>query len=192
MRISRLIVGALAVAACWVFPGALGDTRSITVTGPGPGPGEVAINASPPFADPIVASFLRPSSIDGRPVLNVWTLREAGAQATTYQVVPGFGRPFQVVVTGDRVLDQGLFPRGRTGVDIETDALGRPVYMITIADPLQVDPGDFNQDGARSVEDIFEFLAAWQTSSPRADLDGSGYCEPQDIFEFIGRYFGAG
>jgi len=185
----RMLVAAVAVGVAWCSP--LAADRTITVLGPGAGPGEVAIDASPPFADPVFAAWLRPSTIDGRMVVTVATLREPSAQATVYQVLPGA----EVVVSGERVLDQLEFPRDRTAVDLVVDGFGRDVYQITVSAPLTAPPGDFNQDGARSVQDIFEFLAAWQAwqaGSPRADVDGSGSCGPQDIFEFIGRYFGAG
>ena len=183
----RLLVAAVAVGVARCSPSLAAD-RTITVLGPGAGPGEVAIDASPPFADPVFAAWLRPSTIDGRMVVTVATLREPSAQATVYQVLPGA----EVVVSGERVLDQLEFPRDRTAVDLVVDGFGRDVYQITVSAPLTAPPGDFNQDGARSVQDIFEFLAAWQAGSPRADVDGSGSCGPQDIFEFIGRYFGAG
>ncbi len=187
----RLLVAAVAVGVAWCSPGSLAADRTITVLGPGAEPGEVAIDASPPFADPVFAAWRRPSTIDNRLVVTVVTLREPGAEATVYQVVPGSSSPLQVVVSGDRVLDQLEYPRDRTAVDLGVDALGRDVYQITVSAPLTAPPGDFNQDGARSVQDIFDFLAVWQAGSRRAD-DGSGSCEPQDIFEFIGQYFGAG
>jgi len=48
---------------------------------------------------------------------------------------------------------------------------------------------DFNDDGAISVQDIFDFLAGYFASSPRADVNGSGGLGVQDIFDFLSAYF---
>jgi hypothetical protein len=52
-------------------------------------------------------------------------------------------------------------------------------------------PADFNDDGAVSVQDIFDFLAAYFAAAPTADTDGSGVLSVQDIFDFLAAYFGA-
>ncbi len=51
-------------------------------------------------------------------------------------------------------------------------------------------PADFNQDGSVSVQDIFDFLAAYFTGGPNADFNGSGSVTVQDIFDFLAAYFG--
>ncbi len=51
-------------------------------------------------------------------------------------------------------------------------------------------PGDFNHDGAVSVQDIFDFLAAYFAGGPNADFNGSGEVTVQDIFDFLAAYFG--
>ncbi len=50
--------------------------------------------------------------------------------------------------------------------------------------------GDFNMDGLFSVQDIFDFLAAYFAGDPNADINGGGLTV-QDIFDFLASYFGA-
>ncbi len=48
---------------------------------------------------------------------------------------------------------------------------------------------DFNADGALSVQDIFDFLAAWFSGAPSADFNGVGGISVQDIFDFLAAWF---
>ncbi len=48
---------------------------------------------------------------------------------------------------------------------------------------------DFNGSGAVSVQDIFDFLAAYFSSDPRADFNNSGGVSVQDIFDYLAAYF---
>jgi hypothetical protein len=48
---------------------------------------------------------------------------------------------------------------------------------------------DFNGSGGVSVQDIFDFLAAYFSGDPRADFNTSGAVSVQDIFDFLGAYF---
>jgi hypothetical protein len=50
-------------------------------------------------------------------------------------------------------------------------------------------PGDFNLSGAVSVQDIFDFLAAYFSGDPQADLNQSCSVSVQDIFDFLAMYF---
>ena len=49
--------------------------------------------------------------------------------------------------------------------------------------------GDFNGDGVVSVQDIFDFLAAWFSRSPNADYTRDGRVTVQDIFTFLAGWF---
>jgi hypothetical protein len=49
---------------------------------------------------------------------------------------------------------------------------------------------DFNASGAVTVQDIFDFLAAYFGMDPRADVNGSGGLSVQDIFDYLAAYFG--
>lgn len=52
-------------------------------------------------------------------------------------------------------------------------------------------PADFNCSGSRTVQDVFDFLAAWFAGLPSADFNGSGPPPTvQDIFDFLGAWFG--
>ncbi len=55
--------------------------------------------------------------------------------------------------------------------------------------PDQSCPADFNQSGDVSVQDIFDFLAAYFGNSPTADFNHSGGISVQDIFDFLAAYF---
>ena len=49
---------------------------------------------------------------------------------------------------------------------------------------------DFNQSGGTpSVQDIFDYLAAWFAGDPRADFDASGAVTVQDLFDFLAAWF---
>jgi hypothetical protein len=48
---------------------------------------------------------------------------------------------------------------------------------------------DFNQSGAVTVQDIFDFLTAYFTNSPTADVNASGAVSVQDIFDYLTLYF---
>lgn len=61
-------------------------------------------------------------------------------------------------------------------------------YMLDGAAP-PVCPADFNGVGGVTVQDIFDFLAAYFVPDPRADFNGVGGISVQDIFDFLGAYF---
>ncbi len=48
---------------------------------------------------------------------------------------------------------------------------------------------DYNQSGAVSVQDIFDFLSGYFTLNPAADVNESGGVSVQDIFDFLSAYF---
>ncbi len=48
---------------------------------------------------------------------------------------------------------------------------------------------DYNQSGAVSVQDIFDFLSGYFTFNMQADINASGMVSVQDIFDFLGAYF---
>jgi hypothetical protein len=59
------------------------------------------------------------------------------------------------------------------------------VAMLTLC------PADFNCSGASSVQDIFDFLAAYFAGAPVADINGTGGLSVQDMFDYLAAYFGA-
>jgi hypothetical protein len=57
---------------------------------------------------------------------------------------------------------------------------------VTVSIPCR---GDFNGTGGVSVQDLFDFLAAYFAGLPSADVNGSGANTVQDIFDFLAIYF---
>ncbi len=48
---------------------------------------------------------------------------------------------------------------------------------------------DFNTSGSVTIQDIFDFLAAWFALDPRSDFNGVNGIGIQDIFDFLGAWF---
>ena len=66
------------------------------------------------------------------------------------------------------------------------------LVSLSVSAPALAAPGclaDFNRDGSLSVQDIFDFLAAFYVNDEAADLNGSGTISTQDIFDFLAAYF---
>lgn len=68
-----------------------------------------------------------------------------------------------------------------------TAFLGPQAFMRTQA-PVSC-PADFNGVGGLSVQDIFDFLAAWFAGDARANFNGTGGISVQDIFDFLAAWF---
>ncbi len=67
-----------------------------------------------------------------------------------------------------------------------TDEIADVVVMLA-----NVCPGDFNTQGGVTVQDIFDFLAAYFGNSSSADANNSGTITVQDVFDFLAGYFSA-
>jgi hypothetical protein len=48
---------------------------------------------------------------------------------------------------------------------------------------------DFNNDGGVTVQDIFDFLTAWFSNDPNANINSDAGVTVQDIFDFLGYWF---
>lgn len=48
---------------------------------------------------------------------------------------------------------------------------------------------DFNRSGGATIQDVFDFLAAWFDGNPAADVNTSGSVSLQDIFDFLTAWF---
>ena len=55
--------------------------------------------------------------------------------------------------------------------------------------PVAPCTADFNGSGAVTVQDIFDFLAAYFSGDLAADVNSSGVITVQDIFDFLNAYF---
>jgi probable HAF family extracellular repeat protein len=67
--------------------------------------------------------------------------------------------------------------------DTETGPAG--VLLV----PVDFCPSDFNHDGSTTVQDIFDFLAAYFSQDTRADFNADHAISVQDIFDYLAAYF---
>ncbi len=69
-----------------------------------------------------------------------------------------------------------------------TDPCGSIITSLVV--PLTIHcPGDFNNSGSATVQDIFDFLTAWFAGTRFADFNGDGLINIQDIFDFLSAWF---
>ncbi len=73
-----------------------------------------------------------------------------------------------------------------SGVDLAPSAT--PYALLRVTPPIAC-PADFNGAGGLTVQDIFDFLAAWFTGDPRANFNGTGGITVADIFDFLAAWF---
>lgn len=77
---------------------------------------------------------------------------------------------------------------GSTMVFAGVDATrGRELWSWRL--PTPTCPADFNADQQASLDDIFDFLAAFLSADPRADFNTTGNVTVQDLFDFLVAYF---
>lgn len=74
------------------------------------------------------------------------------------------------------------------GVPPTEDIAARTFLARTLGRPLCA--GDFNANGVRTVQDVFDFLAFYFAADPLADVNHTGQVSVQDIFDFLSGYFG--
>ncbi|MCC6320295.1 MAG: YncE family protein [Phycisphaerales bacterium] len=74
----------------------------------------------------------------------------------------------------------------RIGIDSDLDCQSNRL------DPFPYSSADFNASGAVSVQDIFDFLAAYFAGRPDADFNWSATISVQDLFDFLAEYFKGG
>jgi len=96
---------------------------------------------------------------------NVWPLPPVNPDARVSVLAIRTGDPFFAGARGTVFFDDLTFGQG----------------TVCIA--------DFNNSGAATVQDIFDFLAAYFASLPSADVNNSGAVTVQDIFDFLSAYF---
>lgn len=80
----------------------------------------------------------------------------------------------------------GLFTDPTSGGSNSHDQAYNVAMVIVPRPPA----GDFNYDGALTVQDLFDFLAAYFANAPGADWNADGVPTVQDIFDFLAAYFG--
>ena len=85
---------------------------------------------------------------------------------------------------------RGISADGRTIVGDGMNPCGQPEAWIAHLGDAPPCIGDFNDDGVVcTLQDIFDFLAAWFANDPAADINQSNCVEPQDIFDFLAAWF---
>ncbi len=129
-------------------------------------------------------------------------LPAAGGIGTSAVVVSGVAlQPTgQVLVTGTLTVPLKVGPysvgfrRAQINVLGSVGGVGVPSQVL-VAEDFQtalsivvVCRADFNHDNALSVQDIFDFLAAWFGGLPSADFNGGGL-SIKDVFDFLGACF---
>jgi hypothetical protein len=66
---------------------------------------------------------------------------------------------------------------------------GAAIGIRVLGTPVQPCRADFNGSGQVSVQDLFDFLGAYFGNDARADVNHSGQVSVQDIFDFLAIYF---
>lgn len=76
----------------------------------------------------------------------------------------------------------GLFAPGNPDDPASVRVPGVPV-------PADACPGDFDGSGSTSPQDLFDFLAAYFSGQPSADVNVDGQISVQDVFDFLSAWF---
>jgi hypothetical protein len=106
----------------------------------------------------------------------------------TLEVAPGDVRTVYTVTLAGGYSKGGSAPTAFSS----TNQLAFTVYFTNNTSAAMVAticPADFNHSKVVSVQDIFDFLAAYFANDIRADVNGSLTVSVQDIFDFLARYF---
>ncbi len=92
-----------------------------------------------------------------------------------------------------QALDLALRPRRVDDpATADTGVGGSPIVDIGCFEFQPAPPvclADFNEVGGVSVQDVFDYLAAYFAASPRADINGVGGVTVQDVFDYLVLYF---
>lgn len=85
--------------------------------------------------------------------------------------------------------NDGLYadPSGASGGSTSPDQAYNAVMLLM----PRIAVGDFNRDGAKTVQDIFDLLAAYFAGGAGGDYNGDGVAGVQDIFDFLRDWFQA-
>ena len=103
----------------------------------------------------------------------------------TLKVIGGGGI---VPPVGACCIPDGCFVAEQTDCTTGTFA-GADTVCGDIGNPIGCCPANFNQAGGVTVQDIFDFLAAYFAANPSADFNHNGSVTVQDVFDFLYAYF---
>jgi uncharacterized membrane protein len=82
---------------------------------------------------------------------------------------------------------RGINNRGQiVGEGVFNNSQNRAFLLTPVVDTCAA---DFNHDGAATLQDLFDFLAAYFAVDPGGDFNQSGAVSVQDIFDFLAAYF---
>lgn len=94
-------------------------------------------------------------------------------------------------VSGWRLMSaRAISADGNTIVGEGVDSCGRTEGWIVKIGASRACAANFNGDAGLSVQDIFDFMAAWFAGDPRADITQSDCVNVTDIFAFLTAWFG--
>ena len=110
----------------------------------------------------------------------LWTAGTGLVDLNTYLPTLGLNLAGWTLTTSN-----GVSADGRTIVGSGTFGASSEAWIVTLPAPC---PADFNHSNSLSVQDIFDFLAAWFSGFSTADFNGNGL-SVQDIFDFLGAWF---
>lgn len=135
-------------------------------------------------ADPFIQSYdpMNPSSFDfGGPFLSGY-ISYLGMWHQTLNNNDTV--PFRCTVSGHVHVGMGMaVANARQAMKITVRTVATHVRTL-----VSLCPGDWNDDGATTVQDIFDFLASYFVND--ADVNADGTTTVQDIFDFLSGYFG--
>ncbi len=124
-----------------------------------------------------IAMYARPT---GSGISGTWALENTFVPSTAASN-DLFGASITLSSTPPRVA------AGSPSRDLTVSAAGAgEAFVLDITRPC---PADFNCSGGLSVQDIFDFLAAWFAGSAAADFDGMNGIQVGDIFAFLSAWF---
>jgi len=84
-----------------------------------------------------------------------------------------------------------MLPINIAAARVRIDADGNVFFAVSGSFVVVRCAADFNGTGGVSVEDIFDYLAAYFSGDPRSDFNGEGGVSVQDVFDFLSAYFSA-
>jgi hypothetical protein len=169
-------------------------TRFIHIPGPMPETMQISFATlgpiSTPACDSIVNGFTLQVGSNGEWHRHLeYTLSDPGTPAVylleldLYSSSPSIARsrPFWMVILQPTIAGAAMAS--------ETSAQNDALQWVALHRAPQLCPADFNGDGVMSVQDIFDFLAAWFGGDLDADFNGDCTLVVQDIFDFLGAWF---
>ncbi|MFN7021456.1 MAG: kelch repeat-containing protein [Phycisphaerales bacterium] len=95
-------------------------------------------------------------------------------------------------ISGSQTATLTVLNAAQTDAGVYTCVVTSPCGTTPVSLSVQVTvscPADFNNSGTVTVQDIFDFLAAYFGGDMRADVNNSGTLTVQDIFDFLAIYF---